>query len=200
MAPATKEEKLKTGLEHKAAGNTAFGKQDFAEALRCYHLAILFLSGLESESAGVLGLLGGEPDASSSETNAEAKTALGAVHCNMALIYLKQYKYDRAVVAAEKSLKSSEAASTAVKAKYRKAQALRLSGEVHKARDYIGDLLETAHEADERAALQSELKLTQQAIDARYTQSRNQWKGFLSKKPRVLDATNAQPAEPPSKA
>lgn len=195
MAPATKEEKLQTGLEHKADGNSAFGKQDFGEALRCYHLSILFLSGLESESAGVLGLLGGEADPSSSETNSAAKTALGAVYCNMALIYLKQEKYDKAVTAAEKSLKFSSASSTAVKAGYRKAQALRLSGDVHKARDYIGDLLKSASDPTERAALQSELKLAQQVIDARYVQSNNKWKGFLNKSPRVFDTSEQPPSD-----
>lgn len=192
MAAATKEEKLQIGLQHKAAGNSAFGKQDFGEALRFYHLAVLYLTGLENDSTRVLGMLSSEQDNTADGANAEAKTTLGAVHCNMALIYLKKQKYTSAVLAAEKSLRCSDSPTTALKAKYRKAQALRLSGDVYKARDYISDLLNSSTNAEEQATLRAELKLAQNTIDALDAQSKNKWKGFLSKSPRVFDTTESQ--------
>lgn len=204
--------KIATGLDYKVRGNEAFTKGDIKSALQQYHFAVLYLSGLENRS--VLGLVGensgdqGKPeDLSSDEDNDDDETQtpkagsveqsereLATVYSNMAACYLKQQKYARAIDAADKSLKSD---SRNVKAKYRKAQALRLGGDLYKAKSYLEATiaaLAAKRGKKEREAIESfsaELKAVDKVISEKEAMGRNKWKGFLGKNPRVFQVESS---------
>lgn len=195
----SRDEKIRTGLSHKSDGNAAFVRGDIPSALRSYHLSLLYLSGLENRS--ILGLMGensgdhGQPeDLSSDESDsepttaagnsaAETESALSAVHSNMAACYLKQSNYKRAIESAEKALKSD---SKNVKAKYRKAQAMRLSGELWKAQEYLEEILggmeggKGKGKEEVKSSFEGELRAVKRAIEEKEEKSRGKWKGFLS--------------------
>ncbi len=103
-------DKLRTGLEHKSRGNTAFTSGDIKAALASYHHAVLYLSGLENRS--ILGLMGensgrdGKPEDLSSDEEEEdeapgpavqSQKELSLVYSNMAACYLKQDNFARAI-------------------------------------------------------------------------------------------------------
>ncbi|CDS00939.1 uncharacterized protein SPSC_01220 [Sporisorium scitamineum] len=200
--------KLRTGLEHKAQGNAAFTQGDIKAALASYHHAVLYLSGLEGRS--ILGLVGetsgreGKPeDLSSDEDEDDAgeeqpetmqsEKHLSMVYSNMAACYLKQKNYARAIQTAEKSLKCD---SGNVKAKFRKAQAMRLEGELYKAQEFCKETIEGLRgkkkgnkEAVER--FERELAAVEKLIAAKEDKSRSKWKGFLGKKNSATKAANA---------
>lgn len=128
------------------------------------------------------------------ESAVESEKALSAVYSNMAACYLKQSKYARAIEVADKSLKCD---SRNVKAKYRKAQAMRLGGDLYKAREYLEGVLAsgTVKAKVEREGFEELLKAVEKSIDAKEAMSRNKWKGFLGKHKDVLAADMVSTAE-----
>ncbi|SJX63027.1 uncharacterized protein SRS1_13850 [Sporisorium reilianum f. sp. reilianum] len=194
-------DKLRTALEHKARGNAAFTQNDMQTALAAYHHAVLYLSGLETRS--ILGLVGensgreGKPEDLSSDDDAEGAESekhLSTVYSNMAACYLKQHNYTRAVEVADKSIRCD---SRNVKAKYRKAQALRLAGELYAAQQFGSDTLDALRSkrkasAAEVESFERELKAVQSAIRAKEVRGREKWKGFLGRNPGVLDSAASQ--------
>ena len=111
---------------------------------------------------------------------------LSLVYSNMAACYLKQGRYDRALEAAEKSVRAD---SRNVKAKFRRAQALRLSNNLYAARDYLQSTLAgmtTKRTADARPSFEAELNKVQAQIEAKEAHARSKWIGFLGKNPNVL--------------
>ncbi len=194
--------KLATGLSHKAAGNASFVSSDIPAALSSYHHAILYLSGLQTRS--ILGLVGESTtdsrpedlDSDSDSDTASAPTSeveLSQVYSNMAACYIKQGRWDRALDAADKSLRAD---SRNVKAKFRRAQALRGQNNLYAARDYLQLTLDSLGKkrADARVGFEAELKKVQAEIEAKEAKARNKWVGFLAKNPGALsvdDPTNA---------
>ncbi|KAJ1026692.1 hypothetical protein NDA16_002290 [Ustilago loliicola] len=211
-AAASRQDKFRTGLEHKSRGNQAFLSNDIKAALQSYHLAVLYLSGLENRS--ILGLVGensgtdGKPEDLSSDEQGEqdeqpapltspeaGEKQLSAVYSNMAACYLKQNNFPRAIETAEKSLKCD---SKNLKAKYRKAQALRLGGDVYKAKSYLQDTiagLKTKKSGTKQSeaieSFETELKAVEKLIRDKEGMARNKWKGFLGKNPKVFDVGDA---------
>lgn len=120
--------KVEIGVAHKDSGNALFVRGDYTGALREYHLAVLHLSGLDRRAVDALAG-GGAPSA---EPAGSAQLAL--VRANMAACYLRVARYDRAVQSAEQALALEP---TNQKAIFRKAQALRLQGELHAAREFL---------------------------------------------------------------
>ncbi|CBQ73190.1 conserved hypothetical protein [Sporisorium reilianum SRZ2] len=195
-------DKLRTALEHKARGNAAFTQNDMQTALAAYHHAVLYLSGLETRS--ILGLVGensgreGKPEDLSSDEDdaegAESEKHLSTVYSNMAACYLKQRNYTRTVEVADKSIRCD---SRNVKAKYRKAQALRLAGELYAAQQFGSDTLDALRSkrtgsAAEVESFERELKAVQSAIRAKEVRGREKWKGFLGRNPGVFDSAASQ--------
>lgn len=207
--------KLHTGLEHKSAGNAAFTRGDIKSALCSYHHAVLYLSGLESRS--ILGLVGensgreGKPEdlssdeeddagpAQSAQVGVQSEKELSLVYSNMAACYLKQKNYKRAVEAAEKSLKCD---SSNVKAKYRKAQAMRLAGDVYAAQKFLGESIEGLKKSKKGKgkeevldSFEAESKVIERLIEQKEAMAKNRWKGFLGKNPQVLNVDSAKVVE-----
>ncbi|ETS64651.1 hypothetical protein PaG_00592 [Moesziomyces aphidis] len=195
--------KLATGLSHKAAGNASFVSGDISAALSSYHHAVLYLSGLQTRS--ILGLVGesttdSKPedlDSDSDDGTASAPTSeveLSQVYSNMAACYLKQGRWDRALDAADKGLRAD---SRNVKAKFRRAQALRGQNNLYAARDYLQLTLDSLgnKRADAKVGFQAELNKVQAEIGIKEAKARNKWVGFLGKNPGALsvdDRTDAQ--------
>ncbi|TKY89336.1 hypothetical protein EX895_001867 [Sporisorium graminicola] len=210
-------DKLRTGLEHKAQGNAAFTKGDIKAALASYHYAVLYLSGLESRS--ILGLLGensgreGKPEDLSSDeedqddgeqqqqqqpVSVQSEKELSTVYSNMAACHLKQGNYDRAIQTADKSLKCD---SGNVKAKYRRAQALRLQGELYEAQKFCRETIEALKrkrgkvEEEAVGSFGKELAAVERMIAVKEDKARTKWKGFLGRKPDVLAASGMNAEE-----
>ncbi|SPO25757.1 uncharacterized protein UTRI_03122 [Ustilago trichophora] len=207
-AQAERQAKMRTALEHKSRGNASFTQGDIKSALASYHHAVLYLSGLEQRS--ILGLVGensgkdGRPEDLSSDdeseseaTEGESEKQLSVVYSNISACYLKQNNYPRAIETAEKSLKCD---SRNVKAKFRKVQALRLSGDVYKAKAVLEDTIEGLKgrkgkkEKEAVEDFERELKAVQKTIEAKEAAGRNKWKGFLGKNPKVFDVGGAAAA------
>lgn len=197
-------EKLRTGLAHKARGNAAFTQGDLKAALAAYHHAVLYLSGLESRS--ILGLVGensgreGKPedlssdeeDAGSQPLGVQSEKHLSQVYSNMAACYLKQKNYARAIQTAVKSLKCD---SGNVKAKFRKVQALRASGDVYEACRYCKGVVEGLKGKRHEAAVgefEKELVAMEREIAVREDKARAKWKGFLGRRPDVLSSEGGE--------
>ncbi len=201
---SSRQAKVRTALEHKASGNEAFIKGDLTAALRSYHHAVLYLSGLENRS--ILGLVGensgaeGKPEdlSSDEESDTEPSPAAGGakegvvgekeeqvqlaiVYSNMAAVYLRQKNYTRAIESAEKALKCD---SRNVKAKFRKAQAMRFGGDLYKAQAFLKTSIEGLKRSKKRdkdgvvGDFEKELKEVEKAIEAKEGMARNKWKGF----------------------
>ncbi|SNX84521.1 uncharacterized protein MEPE_03230 [Melanopsichium pennsylvanicum] len=212
---------LVTGLQHKSRGNSCFKNGDMKSALASYHHAVLHLSGLESR--GILDLVSGtsgkheKPDnlcsdsknEDESEPNGdrgnrqklgeglkqgESEKELSLVYSNMAACYLKLKKFDRAVECSEKALKSD---SKNVKAKFRKAQALRQAGDMYKAKSFlettIDGLKNDKSKQNTQAAIveefENELAMVVKTIETKEVMGRNKWKGFLGRNPKVFDVS-----------
>lgn len=213
------EAKLRTGLSHKERGNALFTSGDIPGALAAYHHSVLYLSGLESRS--ILGLVGersgaeGAPEDLSSDSDSDspsnskervgvqAEKELSRVYSNMAACYLKQCKYGRAIAVAEKALKCD---SHNDKASFRKASALRLSGDVYKAKAYLEVTISQLQQRSAKgkakgkgkevvSEFERELKTVEGLIASREAQGRERWKGFLSKKSDVLSGLPADAGE-----
>lgn len=176
---------------------------DISAALSSYHHAVLYLSGLQTRS--ILGLVGesttdSKPedlDSDSDDGTASAPTSeveLSQVYSNMAACYLKQGRWDRALDAADKGLRAD---SRNVKAKFRRAQALRGQNNLYAARDYLQLTLDSLgnKRADARTGFEAELNKVQAEIGIKEAKARNKWVGFLGKNPGALsvdDPTDAQ--------
>ncbi|WFD34093.1 hypothetical protein MCUN1_000925 [Malassezia cuniculi] len=160
--------KVEIGTEFKDKGNAAFVKGDYTGALREYYHAVLYLSGLDRQA--VEGLGGAQP----AEKNHEADKQLGLVRSNMAACYLQQGRYDRAVDAAEKALKIDESNQKAI---FRKAQALRLRGDLHAAQDFLKS--DTARPFADHPDFIAEAARVAAAIRSREQKSAAALRGFL---------------------
>ncbi|KAN0061716.1 hypothetical protein ACQY0O_005708 [Thecaphora frezii] len=198
-SPLSLQQKVKVGLDAQAQGNSCFTSGDIRGALRHYHTAVLYLSGLDQMGLGsMLGQIGGggdDGDVSPVRENDAPETLhhkvhLSKVYSNMAACHIKLDNYPRAIDAADKADKADPFNA---KASFRKAQALRLGGSLHQAIDVLQKAAERYPR--EKAAFAGELALCEKTLRAKEAQSRNMWKGFLSKKPRVLSGPESGQAD-----
>ncbi|KAG0317982.1 hypothetical protein BGZ99_005939 [Dissophora globulifera] len=115
-------EKIAAALQHKDQGNDAFKQADIKKALTQYHLAILGLSGLDQQMAGVPMMSAMQPGASTATDaqKSEIKVQLAVVYANMAACHLKNGNYKRAIEVCNSALKQDP---DNVKAKFRRGQA-----------------------------------------------------------------------------
>jgi tetratricopeptide (TPR) repeat protein len=116
---ATISEKIDIGEKHKVDGNTHFKAQEYQKALSSYHLAILYLKGLDN-SALELGL-GSTTKPLDEDKKGRITKNMISTWSNMAACYLKLERYDKAVEICDKVLGMDP---KNVKALFRKGQAL----------------------------------------------------------------------------
>ncbi|KAF9967503.1 hypothetical protein BGZ73_000519 [Actinomortierella ambigua] len=170
----TAAEKIATALAHKDQGNAAFKQGSMQEALRSYHLAVLGLSGLETEMSGMPMMAPtsqhGVPV--TDDQKKQIKSQLAIVYANMAACHLKNQNWKRAIETATTALKHDE---TNTKAKFRRAQAKIQEGNLTGAQQDLATL-------DQKdAAVKAELlKIKQKEKEAEQKQ-RKQMGGFLSR-------------------
>lgn len=127
MSDNTVEAKISQGELHKETGNTFFREQKYSEALRCYHLALMYLKGLDNAS---LKLAIPKPKSELSESSTvRIQLQLISTYSNMAACYLKLNNPDRAISSCDSILLMD---AMNAKATYRKAKAFRLLSEFDK--------------------------------------------------------------------
>ncbi|KAJ3020166.1 Tetratricopeptide repeat protein 9A [Thoreauomyces humboldtii] len=85
--------KLAKGKEEKDKGNAQFKAGNVTEALRSYHTATLYLTGLDN--AAMSAFVPGQ--ALAEELKADIKETLKACYSNMAACYIKQSKFDKCI-------------------------------------------------------------------------------------------------------
>ncbi|KAG0053971.1 hypothetical protein BGZ83_000115 [Gryganskiella cystojenkinii] len=120
---ATVQEKIADALNNKDLGNEAFKNNDIKKALMQYHLAVLGLSGLDNQMAGMPMMSSVKPQeggAVNDTQKSEIKSNLAVVYSNMGACHLKNANYKRAIEVCTTALKHDP---NNVKAKFRRAQA-----------------------------------------------------------------------------
>ncbi|KAJ3102545.1 hypothetical protein HDU97_000414 [Phlyctochytrium planicorne] len=100
-AQLTTEQKVQKGKDEKDLGNTAFKEGNIQEALRHYHLAILFLTGLDN--AHLKSFVGGSKDLDES-IKTDIKATINTCHTNMAACHLKNGNFEKAIKSCDKVL------------------------------------------------------------------------------------------------
>ncbi|KAF9407260.1 hypothetical protein BGZ94_002774 [Podila epigama] len=183
------EEKLKVALAHKDSGNDAFKKGDIKQALTQYHLAVLGLSGLDNNMSnmGMLTAMGSGTkgtSATDSEKN-EIKTNLAIVYSNMAACHLKNQNYKRAIEVSNSALKHDP---KNIKAKFRRAQAKLLEGNLSGAESDLLDLGEGV------PGVKAELDRLRKRFKEAEEQQKKTMGGFLSRG-RIINEEKEQQKE-----
>lgn len=121
------ESKLQNGIDLKSQGNVFFKAANYTEALKSFHFALCALRGLDGSAFQFSKPI--DPD-----TKRKVQEAMAHVHTNMAAVYLKQGKPDKAIAATAKVLETDH---KHVKAMYRQAQAYLELKSFDKAQDVI---------------------------------------------------------------
>ncbi|PWN49743.1 TPR-like protein [Violaceomyces palustris] len=191
--PLTTEQKVQVGLENKDRGNQHFQRGDYKSALASYHLACLYLSGLDQNGLSRLMNLSGDVSQKEGETPTplrQDQKILSQVRSNMAACYIKQSNYEKAIESCEKAIKIDP---SNLKASFRKFQSLRLKGEIFKAKQGLEEFL--IHHPDEQLGFSSELKLVQQQVRRKQQEADTVWKGFLSRGSSVRDGSGSGASE-----
>ncbi|KAF9897138.1 hypothetical protein BX616_006112 [Lobosporangium transversale] len=126
---ATLQDKITSALASKDMGNEAFKQGDIHNALKQYHIAILALSGLDNQMAGVpmMSAMNPQNGQVSEEQKNVIKTNLAVVYANMAACHLKRNNYKRAIDVCNSALKNDP---DNVKAKFRRGQAKSAEGNI----------------------------------------------------------------------
>ncbi|WFD19042.1 hypothetical protein MCAP1_001257 [Malassezia caprae] len=163
--------RIAQGIEHKQAGNALYGKKDYSGALREYYYAVLHLSGLDT---GALPSVAVQPAAESADLR-DSQRHLSQVRSNMAACFLALARYDRAVEVCDQALAGDAANAKAI---FRKAQALRLRGDMYAARDWLARPAHASYLDD--AEFRAEQARIDTQIRTRERTSASRWRGFLT--------------------
>ncbi|KDN51348.1 hypothetical protein K437DRAFT_254942 [Tilletiaria anomala UBC 951] len=108
--------KLKTAQKHKEEGNAFYSQGKVVEALKEWHLTLLYAAGINSLSPN-------SGAKSSEEQNTQAKQICLSVYNNLCAAYIKQERWQKAVYAATKVLSLCPEKEPNLKALYRRAMA-----------------------------------------------------------------------------
>ncbi|SHO77224.1 Uncharacterized protein MSYG_1565 [Malassezia sympodialis ATCC 42132] len=170
-SPSDTAARIAQGVEHKQAGNALYSQKDYKGALREYYYAVLHLSGLDSSA---LSGVAPRPEVASTDLR-EGQRHLSQVRSNMAACFLALARYDRAAEVCDQALAGD---ATNAKAIFRKAQALRLRGDVYAARDWLArpahaKYLDDADFLAEKARIDTQIRTRERS-------SATQWRGFLT--------------------
>ncbi|KAF8339849.1 TPR-like protein [Cantharellus anzutake] len=164
------EEKMEVAQGHKEKGDKAFRSGDWKAALQSYHLALLYLTGLDKR-----GLPAIPKEIAESVDPDEAKTLTQNVRLNMAACHLKTDNFKRALYYADEVLKKNP---TNTKALFRRAKSLSSTGYTEKAIKILEDLV--AKNPDD-STFTSELAAARAKEKEADVKSYKKFKGFLSK-------------------
>ncbi|CDS05548.1 hypothetical protein LRAMOSA08076 [Lichtheimia ramosa] len=118
------DETFKKGVEYRLAGNEAFKKADFPEALKNYHHALLHLRTLGGTNP---------PAELKNKTNEE----LVKIYNNMAAVLAKQDKWERVL---KNAIEANKIDESNIKAKFRMGQAYGRLGNTDKAIELLNEV------------------------------------------------------------
>ncbi|KAJ3207313.1 hypothetical protein HDU67_007541 [Dinochytrium kinnereticum] len=172
-APLTIEQKIEKGKEEKDLGNAAFKAANLPEALRHYHTAILYLTGLDN--AHLKSFVGGQKDLEESVKN-DIKMTVNTCHSNMAACHLKAGNWEKAIRACDKAL---EKTPDNAKALFRRGKAnLELKNLDRAESDFKKALEIEPKDAGIRAEIQR-IKAIRQEYDQK---QKKEWAGMFDRK------------------
>jgi len=185
---STVEDKMEVAEGKKAAADKAFRDGNWQSALRSYHEALLYLSGLDKKGLPTLaGVAGGSGDSKPDETKTITKVdqLIGVIQSNMAACHLKTENYNRALYYAEKV---TEKNPDNTKMQFRKAKALAGIGYTEKAIKILEDLV-SKNQND--ALFKSELAAVRIKDKEAEKKSYGKFRGFLGTKPSTIQVEEA---------
>ncbi|KAI8922885.1 hypothetical protein BC831DRAFT_473823 [Entophlyctis helioformis] len=166
---------LDKGKAYKETGNAFFKVDNFKDALKNYHLAILHLSGLDNTAmnafVGQSRLVPLQKDEKD-----DISTTLKACHSNMAACYIKTGNYAKAVVYCDKVLAVD---ATNIKAQFRKGQALYKLNDLDLAH---ACLLAAAKQAPNDKGVRDQLQIVKNALTQLEEKSRAELRANLQRK------------------
>ncbi|KAI9201946.1 uncharacterized protein BJ171DRAFT_515997 [Polychytrium aggregatum] len=123
------QDKIARAKEHKEAGNAAFKAGDIQSALRSYHTANLFITGLDS---GRYGALMPNKEKLSDGFRAEIEAIQVSCHSNIAACHFKRQNWTKVIASCDKVLSMDE---NNAKAYYRRGAALLNEGNLDRAEE-----------------------------------------------------------------
>ncbi|ORX87528.1 TPR-like protein [Basidiobolus meristosporus CBS 931.73] len=130
-------EKIAEGKARKDEGNEFFKTGDYVKAMTKYHEAILFLSGLSGGEGMLPGISTGQKPLGENE-KLEVQKTLAICYSNMAACHIKNQRWERATMYADKALTADP---SNVKARFRRAQSLLNQGNLNRAEEDLKKLL-----------------------------------------------------------
>ncbi|KAK9767744.1 hypothetical protein K7432_002219 [Basidiobolus ranarum] len=137
MSTPNQLEKIAEGKARKDEGNEFFKAGDFIKAMTKYHEAILFLSGLSGGEGMLPGFTTGQKPLGEEE-KIEVQKTLSVCYSNMAACHIKNQRWERASMYAEKALTADP---KNVKARFRRAQSFLNQGNLDRAEEDLKQLL-----------------------------------------------------------
>ncbi|KAI9344791.1 hypothetical protein DFJ73DRAFT_839688 [Zopfochytrium polystomum] len=168
----TVEEKIAKGKEQKDIGNQAFKNGDNQAALRSYHNAVLYLSGLDSSSMN--GIVGNQKELEQSLKDDIMKT-LATCHNNIAAVHIRNQKWDRAITYCNKVLEKQPENS---KALFRRGQSNLALNNLDAAE---ADLVKAAKLEPKDAAIRGELAKIKKRREEYAEKQKKEWKGMFDR-------------------
>ncbi|TCD64909.1 hypothetical protein EIP91_003445 [Steccherinum ochraceum] len=166
------EEKIAVAKQKKDEADQAFKAADFQTALRAYHEATFYLSGIyKNAMSTAMPANGGEPQT-------DADIMLDKIYSNMSMCHIKRQNWKRAVETADKALSKN---SLNTKALFRKGKALGELGHFEKAEKILNDLLTKEVPESEKTAIKAELVRLKAMDKEREKEHNKKFKGFLNR-------------------
>ncbi|KAJ3320589.1 Tetratricopeptide repeat protein 9A [Blyttiomyces sp. JEL0837] len=147
-------EKIEKGKSEKDLGNAEFKKGAIKEALRHYHTAILYLSGLDNAHLNAFV----KTESMAAEVKADIQSTILSIHNNMAACHIKNNAWDRAILACDKVL---EKTPENAKALFRRGQSYLQLNNVDKA---LPDLKKAAELEPNDVGIRNELAKLKQKL------------------------------------
>jgi len=172
------EEKMDVAQVHKEKGDNAFRAGDWKGALQSYHLALMYLAGLDKRGLPFSAILkdnSGPSEPDEAKTLTQVDVLMETVRLNMAACHLKTDNFKRALYYSDEVLKKNP---TNTKALFRKAKSLSGTGYTEKAIKILEDLV--AKNPDD-SAFKTELTVVREKQKQADAKSYQKFKGFLSK-------------------
>ncbi|VDB94297.1 unnamed protein product [Peniophora sp. CBMAI 1063] len=173
------EQKLQTAKENKAKADEAFKAGDVKNALMSYHMALMYLQGINKQDvSGAMAANnpapaeGGEPV----KPKTEVDELLEKIYANQAACHIKNSNWQRALETSDKALSKNE---TNYKAMFRKAKALGELGYVERAQRLLEDI--ASKSSTDAPAAQAELARLRALDKQREKKTNNRMKGFLGR-------------------
>ncbi|KAJ3104528.1 hypothetical protein HDU96_008909 [Phlyctochytrium bullatum] len=180
--PMTVQDKIEKGKSEKDLGNAAFKSGDMKLALRHYHTAVLYLSGLDN--AHLKSFVGGQQDLEDAIKN-DIKLTINTCHTNMAACHLKNGNWEKAIKSCDKVL---EKTPDNAKALFRRGKANLELKNVDKAESDLKKALELEpKDAGIRAELEK-IKVIHKQYDEK---QKKEWAGMFDRKPKAGEAAKA---------